>query len=405
MLSNDHWLLPEGIEEILPDDAARLEALRRRVLDLFQTWGYRLVVTPFIEFIDSLLTGTGHDLDVETFKLIDQMSGRTLGVRADMTPQVARIDARHSNPELPARLCYLGTVLHTVSDRLETSRSPMQVGAELYGHAGLSSDVEIICLALEMLALAGLQNIHLDLGHVGIYRALAAEAQLDAIAERELFEILQCKAKPELAEMIASLGIDQGPSQRLAGLIDLNGGFEVFDLARRHLQGSGPAVLEALNELEQIATVLSMKFPNLPIHFDLAELRGYHYQTGIVFAAFVTGYGREVARGGRYNGIGKVFGRERPATGFSADLRVLLRLSVLDWAGPADMGAIFAPAVEDATLDECVRDLRARNRVVIRELTGQADGPAAMGCIQQLEKLDGIWRLVPVPATPTGFGT
>lgn len=396
VLKADRWLLPDGIEEILPADASRLERLRRDVLDLFGTWGYRLVVTPLIEFIDSLLTGTGHDLDIQTFKLIDQTSGRLLGVRADMTPQVARIDARYSRAGVPARLCYLGTVLHTVSDRLETSRSPMQVGAELYGHSGVASDLEIIRLALEMLAVVGIPSVHLDLGHVGIYRALAEEAGLDPQTESELFEILQCKAKPELTEFLAAMNIETAAARRLANLIDLNGGFEILTEARRQLAGSPGAVFNALGELEAIATALAVKFPGLPIHFDLAELRGYHYQTGVVFAAFVPGYGREIARGGRYDQIGRVFGNARPATGFSADLRVLLRLGLPETDDSPQDSPIFAPAEGDECLDEVIRDLRVQGCVVIRELPGQTAGAAEMGCLQQLERVEGSWRLTTV---------
>lgn len=395
MLTDDRWLLPDGIEEILPADAARLERLRRDVLDLFGTWGYRMVVTPLIEFIESLLTGAGHDLDIQTFKLIDQSSGRLLGVRSDMTPQVARIDARYSESEAPARLCYLGTVLHTVGDRLETSRSPMQVGAELYGHSGTASDLEIIQLALEMLAVAGVQQVHLDLGHVGIYRALAAEAGLDWFAESELFRILQCKAKPELTELLNRLNIPRSTAERLAALVDMNGGIEVLADARRHLAAGNPRVIEALAELEEIAAMLAGKFSCLPVHFDLAELRGYHYQTGMVFAAFVPGYGREIARGGRYDDIGRVFGRARPATGFSADLRVLLRLSSLE-TDAESQGAIFAPADDDPPLGELIRDLRVRGLTVIRQLPGQVGGAEDLGCSQQIQKVDGIWALTRV---------
>lgn len=401
MLTDDRWLLPEGIEEILPNEAACLERLRRDVVDLFGAWGYRLVVTPLIEFIESLLTGTGHDLDIQTFKLIDQISGRLLGVRADMTPQVARIDARYSEPGVPARLCYLGTVLHTISNRLETSRSPMQVGAELYGHSGIASDLEIIRLALEMLAVAGVQQVHLDLGHVGIYRALAAEAGLDATTERDLFEILQCKAKPELTELLGRLDIARAMSDRMATLMDMNGGEEILAHARRHLAGTNQRILDALAELEAMAAALSAKFPCLPIHFDLAELRGYHYQTGMVFAAFVPGYGREIARGGRYDDIGRVFGRARPATGFSADLRVLLRFGSVMEDDSDSAAPIFAPADDDEQLGEMIRDLRAQGRRVVQELPGQTGCASEMGCVQQLERVEGTWQLTRVSGEQT----
>lgn len=394
--NDDTWLLPEGIEEILPDDAARLERLRREVLDLFATWGYRLVVTPLIEFMDSLLTGTGHDLDIKTFKLIDQVSGRLLGVRADMTPQVARIDARHSSVGVPSRLCYLGTVLHTLSDRLESSRSPMQVGAELYGHAGIDSDLEVVSLMLETLAIAGVSPVHLDLGHVGVYRSLAASAGLDPSTESDLFEILQRKARPELAAWLDAAAVAPAVAEQFSALMELNGGAEVLDTARRRLAQADAGFHRALDELEGIARALQRRFPNLPIHFDLAELRGYHYQTGVVFAAFVPGYGREIARGGRYDDIGRVFGHARPATGFSADLRVLLRLGAISPCEADAPGMVFAPASDDEALLCAVRRLRAAGRTVVRELPGQRVSPWAMGCREQLALSEGQWRLAPV---------
>ena len=397
-LNDDTWLLPEGVEEILPEDAALLERLRRDILDLFATWGYRLVVTPLIEFMEPLLTGAAHDLDIKTFKLIDQVSGRLLGVRADMTPQVARIDARNSVPGVPSRLCYLGTVLHTLSDRLESSRSPMQVGAELYGHAGIGSDLEVIGLMLETLAVAGLRNVHLDLGHVGLYRSLAAAAGLDPSTESELFEILQRKARPELGAWLAAAQVSPAVADQFAALAELNGGAEVLGLARERLGAAGEGFHAALDELQAIADALHQRFPNLPIHFDLAELRGYHYQTGVVFAAFVPGYGREIARGGRYDDIGRVFGHARPATGFSADLRVLLRLGVLSPGDEAALGAVFAPASDDELLFNAIRGLRAEGRIVICELPGQSASPQAMGCRERLVCEGGAWRLSALPA-------
>lgn len=231
MLPDDRWLLPEGMEEVLPTDARRLEMLRRAVLDLFESWGYRQVMTPMIEYIESLLVGTGHDLDLQTFKLIDQISGRMLGVRADMTPQVARIDARNSHPDVPVRLCYLGTVLHTQADHLEKTRSPFQVGAELYGHAGCASDLEVIRLMLEVLTLAGLENVHLDLGHVGIYRGLVGQAGLNAAQEAQLFDILQRKAAPDLREFFESNPVDAACIKMLSALIELHGDASVIGAA------------------------------------------------------------------------------------------------------------------------------------------------------------------------------
>ncbi|CAI8728113.1 ATP phosphoribosyltransferase regulatory subunit [Methylocaldum szegediense] len=395
MRTEDNWLLPEGIDEVFPEEAERLEQLRRKIIDLFASWGYRLVMPPLIEFIESLLTGSGNDLDLQTFKIIDQISGRLMGIRADMTPQVARIDARNLGRDAPTRLCYIGTVLRTQSDHLEKSRSPLQVGAELYGHAGNASDLEVIRLMLEMLAIAGIQSVHLDLGHVGIYRELARQAGLDARQEAELFEILQRKDYPELAAQLRALTVSNSAAEMLKALIDLNGHEGVIEEARRRLAAANEPVHSALADLESIASGLSRLFPALRINFDLAELRGYHYKTGVVFAAFVPGYGREIARGGRYDEIGRIFGRARPATGFSADLKVLARLG----SRPDDSLAgtrIFAPAVDDPDLHEKVRDLRSAGKTVIQELAGQIGGAREMACSHCLRKQGVNWEIFPV---------
>ncbi len=369
MLQKDTWLLPEGIEEVLPEQAQGLERLRRSLLDMFSVWGYDLVIPPMIDYLDSLLTGTGHDLDLQTFKLTDQLSGRMLGVRADMTPQVARIDARHLGTDCPSRLCYVGTTLHTRGEGLEKTRIPMQIGAELYGHAGIESDLEIISLMLEMLAVAQLQSVHLDLGHVEIYRALCLRAELDINQEALLFDILQRKDKTELHELCSSFKIDDSLRQAFTKLPLLNGGLDVLNTAREVLPKDMPPIDQALLDLDYLFAALRKSLPNLSISFDLAELRGYHYHTGVVFAAFIDKVGREIARGGRYDNIGEVFGKSRPATGFSADLKVLSSLSKQQAHQVSER--ICAPWESDPGLSEKIRDLRAEGRVVLQLLPGQ----------------------------------
>ena len=388
------WLLPEGISEVLPEQAAHLEGLRRNLLDTFACWGYQLVIPPFVDYLDSLLTGSGHDLDLQTFKLTDQLSGEMLGVRADMTPQVARIDAHNLKHEWPTRLCYTGTVLHTLGDPLEKTRSPMQIGAELYGHEGLDSDYEVIQLMLEMLALSGAQNVHLDLGHVGIYRALAEQANLDAQQESELFDVLQRKARTELAELLTELAISEDLKADFNALPKLNGDQNILATAAATLKTSSAAIDAAIADLQTIAAQFAKDYPSLTVSFDLAELRGYHYHTGMVFAAFVPTIGKEIARGGRYDNIGAVFGRARPATGFSADLKVLAAL--LDDANQAEKQCIFAPALPDDDLSQTIRDLRASGTLVIRQLPGQSGSAEDMGCNAVLEKQAHKWVVKPL---------
>lgn len=390
MQQKDSWLLPDGIEEILPEEAKHLESLRRKILDMFACWGYELVIPPFIDYLDSLLTGSGHDLELQTFKLTDQVSGEMLGVRADMTPQVARIDAHNLKHEWPTRLCYAGTILRTKGDPLEKTRSPMQIGAELYGHAGKESDVEVIRLMLEMLAMAGLQNVHLDLGHVGIYRALSKQAGLTDVQEAELFDVLQRKARPELQELMAGYSIDSDLKAMFLKLPELNGGQETISKARAVLLPANGEVKQALADLEAIAEKLAASFPSLPVSFDLAELRGYHYHTGVVFAAFVPSVGREIARGGRYDNIGAIFGRERPATGFSADLKLLSALSKTSYQCE-QRTLIFAPYLDDAALSEKIRDLRAQGQVVVQQLPGQSGNAQELGCTSILEQDHQNW--------------
>jgi ATP phosphoribosyltransferase regulatory subunit len=393
-MHEERWLLPAGIEEVLPPQAQVMEGLRRDLLDLYRSFGYELVIPPFIDYLESLLTGTGHDLDLQTFKLTDQESGRLLGVRADMTPQVARMDAHHLRREVPTRLCYLGTVLHTRSDGFAGTRSPLQIGAEIYGHSGPESDTEIIRLVMLSLGLAGIRDAYLDLGHVGIYRGLAVQAGLDPERELALFEALQRKALPEIEALVGSWGVPGAPARMLLALAELNGD-DALERAGWELAEAAAPVHEALDYLRRVAAQMRRWLPEVPVHFDLAELRGYHYKTGVVFAAFVPGWGQEIARGGRYDDIGRVFGRARPAVGFSTDLKGLLRLGTGLVERYAQAPAVLAPAVEDPALHEAVEALRSSGRRVVCELPGGSFGARDLGCGEVLVREGARWVLHP----------
>ena len=393
MTVNGHWILPQGIEEALPEQAASLECLRRDLLDLYASWGYEMVMPPFIDHIESLLTGTGRDLDLQTFKLVDQLSGRTLGIRADMTPQAARIDAHQLNREVPTRLCYIGTVLHTRSDGFGSSRSPLQVGAELYGHAGVESDVEILDLMLSTFESAGVKDIYLDIGNVDIYKNLAKQAGLAEDDEIRLFELLQQKAVTEIRQLVASLSVDANVAKMIMQLAELNGDLSIIDRAREQLKQAGSEVMSALDYLERVAQAVSRHNKDVKLNIDLAELHGYHYHTGVVFGAFVPQLGQEIARGGRYDDVGKIFGRARPATGFSTDLKLLSALGSRDITMPQK---ILAPAGENEELQAKIDKLRVEGYCVSRMLPGQVDDVAAMGYGQKLEQINGQWQLVPI---------
>ena len=388
MTTKQHWILPEGIEEVLPEQAARFEAMRRMLLDLYASWGYELVMPPTIDFIESLLTGTGHDLDLQTFKLVDQMSGRTLGLRADMTPQVARIDVHQLRRDVPTRLCYMGTVLRTRPESIGDSRSPLQVGAELYGHAGVESEVEILGLMLQTFSTLEIDDIYLDLGNVDIYRGLAKQAGLSKDVESQLFDMLQRKAVTEINTLLDSLDIDENIKIMLAGLSSLNGDKSVFARARKLLADADDSVKKAIDYLEKTADLMWQRYGEIKVHFDLSELHGYHYKTGVVFAAFVPQLGQAIARGGRYDDIGKIFGRARAATGFSTDLKVLNQLSNKQFPVAEK---IFAPADESPELKEKITELRNDGTVVIQQLPDVDADAESMGCTKSLCLVDGQW--------------
>ncbi len=393
-VTNNHWLLPQGIEEALPADAARLESLRRNLLDMYSRWGYQLVMPPMIEFLESLLTGTGHDLNLQTFKLIDQLSGHSMGLRADMTPQVARIDAHQLKNDAPNRLCYMGTVLHTMPDGFGSSRSPFQAGAELYGHGGVESDVEVLCLMIETLAAAGVKDVYIDIGHVGIYRGLSKQAGFNEDQEAALFEMMQRKAIPEIQAFLAEQSLDKDIVDMLNLLPELHGGNDCLQRATDAFAKADATVKDALEYLKRAVVLLKQRIAEVSINFDLSELRGFHYHTGLLFAAYTLGEGQEIARGGRYDDIGKVFGRARPATGFSTDLKTLLNLS--QYAAQAiNANAIYAPSLtpdeDDSGLWKAVSELRASGETVVQSLPGQCGGASDVGCSRELKNSSGKW--------------
>jgi ATP phosphoribosyltransferase regulatory subunit len=309
------WTLPEHLADVLPPEAQRIEALRRTLLDTFKGHGYELVSPPMVEFLDSLLTGVGRDMDLQTFKLVDRLSGKTMGLRADITPQVARIDAHLLNREGVTRLCYVGSVLHTLPEGVARSREPVQIGAELYGHAGIEADIEIHNLLLGALQAVGLPAPHIELGHVGVFNALCKMGSLENAHAEAIFGALQTKDGAGLKRETAHLPADMAAAFR--ALPDLCGGLDMLDRAS-HTLPPDARITQAIAQLRALGAATPA---GVSLGLDLADVRGYHYHNGIVFAAYVPGMADAILRGGRYDEVGRAFGRARPATGFSMDLR------------------------------------------------------------------------------------
>ena len=381
-----NWLLPEFIEDVLPNDAARIESMRRQLLDLFKVHGYQYVIPPTLEYMESLITGTGYDLDLATFKVVDQLTGRLMGIRADMTPQAARIDAHMLNHQGVSRLCYAGTVLRTKPDGLARTREPLQLGAELFGHAGIESDIEIQRLMIAALQLLGLNELHIDFSHVAIFEALVQAGNINASLEQALYSALQSKDKVLVASLAADLPADTKAA--LVNLTNLNGDASILDSAEKSLPNL-PAIKKALADLRVVAAKISSS--NVHVSFDLCELRGYNYHSGIVFAAYAKGYAGPIALGGRYDEVGLSFGRARPATGFSLDLR-----GAVTSLPPASLPkAILAPASNDATLQASlqasINALRGQGEVVIQLLLNESSSPAELGCDRELRKQGNAW--------------
>ena len=379
------WVLPENIQDALPAEAAKLEGLRRRLLDNFRLNGYQLVAPPLLEYLESLLTGAGQDLHLKTLKLVDQLSGRTMGVRADITTQAARIDAHLLNRKGVTRLCYCGTVAHAIPSSLTATREPLQLGAELYGHAGLEADAEVIRLLADTLSIAGVGTSRIDLGHVGLFKALSRKAGLPADREEAVFDCLQAKDLPGLHELL----VDKAPEVRdgLLALPSLYGGADVIARARTMLPDDGE-LHAALDDLEHLAKELA----DLPISFDLADLRGYHYHSGVVFAAYGGHSPVALALGGRYDSVGRAFGRGRPATGFSLDLREL----AVQVADPQLPGAVLASGAGSGGFEAAVARLREAGENVVIELPGHEGTWREAGCDRRLVLRGGAWQVEPL---------
>ena len=389
----NRWLLPEDIADVLPAKARKVEQLRRSLLDLYRSYGYELVAPPLLEFLDSLLTGTGSDLNLQTFKLVDQLSGRTLGLRADMTPQVARIDAHLLNRTGVTRLCYAGPIAHTRTPIGCTSREELQLGAEIYGHAGWEADLEALSLLLQTLQTAGLKQVYLDLSHAGILTGILADQAVSKEDIENLYGLLQSKDRSSLANW--SRNLPQSVGQALMALTELSGpSTEVLVRARKVLP-SNALVSDALSLLERLTNAIA-SMPSAPeVSIDLADLRGYQYHSGMMFTAYVDALSQPIARGGRYDHVGQAFGRARPATGFSIDLLTLAGLST----ELEVRSAIVAPWISDAGLNAAIQALRAGGEIVVQLAPGDAALSAEYRLDRVLVEQGGTWKVQPKSAS------
>jgi len=384
----NRWLLPEDIADVLPAEARKVEVLRRATLDLYQSYGYELVAPPILEFLDSLLTGTGSDLNLQTFKLVDQLSGRTLGLRADITPQVARIDAHLLNRAGVTRLCYAGSVAHARTPVGSSAREELQLGAEIYGCATWEADFEAISLLLKTLELAGLSKVYLDLSHAGILMGILDGQDLDKESIESLYDILQSKDRPRLGQW--SKCLPAKTIEALMALTELNGPCEQVITNAKKLLPKHAAIDQALSDLSRLVDSSARLSKNLELSIDLSDLRGYQYHSGVMFAAYIDKLPQPIARGGRYDHVGQAFGRSRPATGFSLDLLTLAHLSPISVRKPA----IAAPWIDDAALNTSIAQLRNGGEVVIQVLTGTLIESAEYECDRELVKQGNAWEVV-----------
>lgn len=380
------WLLPEHIADVLPSQARRIEELRRALLDMARGYGFELVIPPLLEHLESLLSGTGRELNLKTFKLVDQLSGRTLGLRADTTPQVARIDAHLLNRNGVTRLAYCGPVLHTRPERLHATREPLQFGAEIYGHAGLEAELEVIELALDGLRAAGIEAPVLDLGDARVLRGLLDGVALPADRLNDLTAALAHKDGEALSAVTA--GLPTAARQGFATLMRLYGGADVLAAARSQLPAHR-LITAALDDLAWLASHVRRTHPQVRVGFDLADMSGYAYYSGVRFALYGAGASDSLVRGGRYDEVGAVFGRNRPAAGFSLDLKALVELA----APQGPRAAIRAPWGEDRALREAVRGLRAQGETVVCVLPGHEHEAQEFDCDRELTLVDGRWAL------------
>jgi len=382
----DYWILPDGISDALPCTASKIEHMRRKILDLFSNFGYLQVITPHVEFAGSLLTDANRDLDLYTFKVADPISGKTLGFRADITPQVARIDAHNLKGTGINRLCYIGSVIHTKPRGLSATRCPIQVGAELYGDASLDADLEIICLMLNTLQNLDIHDIHLELAHVGIFQSIISEVQIRPNLRAKIFKALQLKDISTLNELTSSLPKDV--IYNIKSLVNLCGGIKVLEQAKNKLKNPPIKVAQYLDNLNYLARCLHQRYPKLPLYFDLAESRGFHYHTGLLFAAFVPQLGQALAQGGRYDGV-IAYGNVRPSTGFSADLKTLVTLT--NNVKELSDSKIWAPFAEDLTLWQAICELRMQNKCVIQ--AHSKEEATSAGCDKQLIFTANKWQI------------
>lgn len=381
MTNIDSWLLPDGIDDVLPEQAQLVESARRKLLDLYANWGYDLVIPPMVEFTESLLSGSGSDLDLMTFRVTDQISGRMMGIRADITPQTARMDAHSLSRQGPNRLCYAGTVLQTRPRGPLESRTPISLGVELFGELSLKADIEVIELFLKTLEVANVDSVHLDLGHVDIFRGLLADANLNPDQESRLFELLQRKAVAEIKDWVEENITDPTLKEWLNLLPTLSGDSSILQKAKIGLQGAPKTVIDALDQLEQVSSALSDK--NITIYLDLGELPGFHYHTGIVFAAYVPGHGKALGNGGRYDHVGESFGRSRPATGFAFDLKSLVEKGRFESQAKA---GIYVSADLYPDCQEIVAEYREQGQRVVQGFVGQEVNAQEINCDRQLVK-------------------
>ncbi len=381
------WQLPDSVDELLPNEARQAETTRRTVLNLFKTWGYQQVMPPLAEFLESLLTGTGHNMELKTFKLTDNMSGRQMGVRSDMTPQIARIASHQLRSKAPTRLCYVSEVLKTSASNIFVSRNPIQVGAELFGHSGIESDIEVLTLAVDTLLSVGFEQkgLVLDLAHIGVVEAVISACDLTKEQQDDMYDMYTRKAIPELDLYLKENVSDAQKAAWLRSMVDLHGDLSVLDTAMDTLKGTGAEA--HIQYVKDLVANVQTQFPEMNWHIDLAELRGHKYHTGMVFSLFDSASSTEILKGGRYDNIGTAFDNACPATGFSFDMKALIRFMPAEQA----LERILVRNSQANGAKCAVAELRKEGKIIVDGLGMSDEALTELDVTAELIEENGNW--------------